>query len=555
MRTNQDVGTPTRTRSGHVGRAVSLALAISLILGTSVAISAAGAAPAVADTPCPCSLWSDSTTPAVVDSGDANAVELGVQFSASSAGYISGVRFYKASANTGIHIGSLWSATGTLLAQATFSNETASGWQQVTFSQPVAVAANTTYVAGYHTDTGHYSADSGYFSGGPYTNGALTALSSASSPNGLFAYSPTPTFPTGTFGADNYWVDVVYASTPPPPPPSASSLWGPNVTPTVIDSGDPAATELGVQFSSASAGYISGVRFYKASANTGTHIGSLWTATGTLLAQATFSNETVSGWQQVTFSQPVAIAANTTYVAGYHTDTGHYSFDQGYFDNNTYLDPPLSASGGNPASPNGVFTYSPTPTFPSSTFNASNYWVDVVFAPAPVPVSLTVGVPQSQVPKGVAVQLSATEGFSDGSSKDVTSQVAWTSSNPGVASVSAAGILSTVSQGSASVTAALAGLSGSTTVTVVAPIAFMIIDPPIALMRTGQSLQLAVTAWLSNGSRLAVTNLATWSLPVSGSATIKISNHGVVSVSGPGIGIVSASVGRATTYGLVLALR
>ena len=100
-------------------------------------------------------------TPTVVDSGDTNAVELGVQFSSASAGYINGVRFYKASANTGIHIGSLWTADGTLLAQATFSNETASGWQQVTFSQPVAIAANTTYVAGYHTDTGHYSVDAG----------------------------------------------------------------------------------------------------------------------------------------------------------------------------------------------------------------------------------------------------------------------------------------------------------------------------------------------------------------------------------------------------------
>ena len=37
---------------------------------------------------------------------------------------------------------------------------------------------------------------------------------------------------------------------------------------------------------------------------------------GTLLAQATFTNETASGWQPVSFSQPVTILPNTTYVVG-----------------------------------------------------------------------------------------------------------------------------------------------------------------------------------------------------------------------------------------------
>ena len=75
------------------------------------------------------------------------AVELGVKFTRRPSRHGTGMRFYKAAANTGTHIGSLWSATGTRLAQATFTNETASGWQAATFSTPVAVAANTTYVA------------------------------------------------------------------------------------------------------------------------------------------------------------------------------------------------------------------------------------------------------------------------------------------------------------------------------------------------------------------------------------------------------------------------
>ena len=63
-------------------------------------------------------------------------MNLGVQFQASSSGFITGVRFYKDSDNTGSHIGSLWSSTGTLLASGTFSGETASGWQELDFSTP-----------------------------------------------------------------------------------------------------------------------------------------------------------------------------------------------------------------------------------------------------------------------------------------------------------------------------------------------------------------------------------------------------------------------------------
>jgi hypothetical protein len=75
---------------------------------------------------------------------EANAVELGEKFTTDTAGVISAVRFYKYAQNTGTHVGSLWSSSGTRLATVTFSGESASGWQQATFATPVAVNANTT---------------------------------------------------------------------------------------------------------------------------------------------------------------------------------------------------------------------------------------------------------------------------------------------------------------------------------------------------------------------------------------------------------------------------
>ncbi len=61
---------------------------------------------------CPCSIWGNAITPPVPDSGDAHSVEFGVKFTTETFGVVTGVRFYKSAANTGTHVGSLWSASG-----------------------------------------------------------------------------------------------------------------------------------------------------------------------------------------------------------------------------------------------------------------------------------------------------------------------------------------------------------------------------------------------------------------------------------------------------------
>ena len=159
------------------------------------------------------------------------------------------------------------------------------------------------------------------------------------------------------------------------------TLWPETTVPGVEDAGPDNAVELGVKFSSDISGYITGIRFYKASTNTGTHVGNLWSNTGTLLATETFTGETASGWQQVNFSSPVAITADTVYVASYHTEVGHYSSDQHYFEGAGVDSPPLHALADNESGLNGVYTFGPAGSFPNAGWNSSNYWVDVVFQP------------------------------------------------------------------------------------------------------------------------------------------------------------------------------
>ncbi|WP_411197021.1 DUF4082 domain-containing protein, partial [Rhizobium sp.] len=95
---------------------------------------------------------------------------------------------------------------------ATFTNTTASGWQTVNFATPFTIAANTTYVASYHT-TGTYVATNGFYTA-PVTSGPLTAPSSAAAGgNGVYAYGGSATtglFPTSTFDSANYYADVVF---------------------------------------------------------------------------------------------------------------------------------------------------------------------------------------------------------------------------------------------------------------------------------------------------------------------------------------------------------
>jgi hypothetical protein len=148
-----------------------------------------------------------------------------------------------------------------------------------------------------------------------------------------------------------------------------------------VDGGADSSVELGVRFRSDVAGNITGIRYYKSAANIGTHTGRLWTNTGTLLASVTFVNETASGWQQADFATPVPITTNTLYVASYHVDTGHYSFNSNYFTSRGVDNPPLHAVVNTVGGKNGVYAYGTKSLFPNFVYQAGNYWVDVAFRP------------------------------------------------------------------------------------------------------------------------------------------------------------------------------
>src|SRR5262249_45073889 len=148
-------------------------------------------------------IWNDTVVPAVTSAPDFSAQELGVKFRSDIAGYVTGIRFYKGAGNTGSHVGHLWSAGGALLAAGPLTGETASGWQQANFSNPVAIQANTTYVASYFAPVGQYAYDSAYFASAGTDSGVLHALSNAVA-GGNGVYVGGSAFPTNSFNSTNY---------------------------------------------------------------------------------------------------------------------------------------------------------------------------------------------------------------------------------------------------------------------------------------------------------------------------------------------------------------
>ena len=165
---------------------------------------------------CPCTGFAASATPGTASANDGGPVNLGVKFSVDQAGHITAIRFYKGPANTGTHVGALWTSTGTLLGTATFVNETATGWQEAQFATPIPVSAGTVYVASYRAPNGGYAFDGNFFTSGGVDNGPVHLLGNGvSGGNGVYAYGGgSVVFPSASYQSSNYWVDVVFTTAP-----------------------------------------------------------------------------------------------------------------------------------------------------------------------------------------------------------------------------------------------------------------------------------------------------------------------------------------------------
>jgi hypothetical protein len=170
-----------------------------------------------------------------------------------------------------------------------------------------------------------------------------------------------------------------YISSSKPPsqstPTQGESLFSSQVPSTLSNSDGVAVNyELGMKFTTLSSGQIKAIKFYKSASESGSHVGKIYSASGTLLASVVFSSESASGWQVQALATPLSILANTIYVVSVNTGNSYYVATINGFAS--------QISNGNLKSvvgSNGV--YGPVGAMPfSSSWQNSNYFRDVVFS-------------------------------------------------------------------------------------------------------------------------------------------------------------------------------
>lgn len=154
----------------------------------------------------------------------------------------------------------------------------------------------------------------------------------------------------------------------------------------------------------------------------------------------------------------------------------------------------------------------------------------------PATPSLALGLTQALVALGL---------WSDGSTQALTTGVSWSSADAGVATVSAQGLVSSVAQGEALITATAGAISGSTTVTVTAPALTTITVTPVnpSLEKT-QTQQLSASGSYTDGSTASVTGQVSWQSSAPGVASV--SSTGEVTAVSPGTSTLSATLAGVT---------
>lgn len=194
-------------------------------------------------------------------------------------------------------------------------------------------------------------------------------------------------------------------------PATTESFFAATAKPTAAWASDVAVT-LGMQFTvpAGTATPISAtdIRWYQDVKNNAAHTALLYDMSGNVLASVNDSLSANDVWQQAALPTPIELTPGDTYTvavfttSGYNADANYAGFNK----TNNGITVPANA---------GVFSYGSTPSFPTSSFQGSNYYVDIVLQPGlagqlppPPPPGPT---PSPYVPSGYIYQVQMSDEF------------------------------------------------------------------------------------------------------------------------------------------------
>lgn len=118
------------------------------------------------------------------------------------------------------------------------------------------------------------------------------------------------------------------------------------------------------------------IRWYQDVKNNAAHTALLYDVSGNVLASVNDSLAANDVWQQAALTTPIQLTPGNTYTVAVFTTSG-YNADNGYFSTGY----PKTQNGITVPANAGVFSYGSTPSFPSTSFQGCNYYVDIVLQP------------------------------------------------------------------------------------------------------------------------------------------------------------------------------
>ncbi len=138
------------------------------------------------------------------------------------------------------------------------------------------------------------------------------------------------------------------------------------------------------------------------------------------------------------------------------------------------------------------------------------------------------------IARGTSAQLTATGTYSDDSTKDVTAEATWASSDPTTAKVSDGGLVTGLAPGSATASAVVFGITGTTSVTVTpATLVSIAVTPTSPAIAAGTTAQFAATGTYSDNTTQDITGQVTWASSDGTKATISATGLATGVVAGP----------------------
>ncbi|MGA3048225.1 MAG: LamG-like jellyroll fold domain-containing protein [Terracidiphilus sp.] len=160
-------------------------------------------------------------------------------------------------------------------------------------------------------------------------------------------------------------------------------------------------------------------------------------------------------------------------------------------------------------------------------------------------LSLSVTPANPSLFSGSMQQFDALGMYSDGSTQDLTTSVAWTSSNTSAATITGSGLATAIAAGGTTIQASTGAIVATTALTVNTPVLVSVAVSPASFTTTvGGSLQFTVTGTYNNGATQNLTSSATWSS--ANPSIVSVSASGSVTGVTAGNTIIQATFGSLT---------